>query len=163
TTLKRSRSAKRTVTRPPVRSERNRAWSSRSRTRLRFGSPVSGSWVAWRTASSKARRIPSTAAASLRAREACSATARRICCAAGVGLVEDPEAGGVVAEQSGRPFGDRVEHLADGHAVRDRPLDAEEPLEERLAFLEDGDEPLVLLHVAQGLEAQRPLVVEGAE
>ena len=54
----------------------------------------------------------------------------------------------------GRPLGDRVEHLADRQAVGDRLLDAEEPLEERLALLEDGDEPLVLLHVGAGPRAR---------
>ena len=64
---------------------------------------------------------------------------------------------------SAAPCGDRVEHLADGLAVGDRLLDAEEALEERPALLEDGDEALVLLHVAQRFEPQGPFVVEGPE
>jgi hypothetical protein len=82
---------------------------------------------------------------------------------AGVRLVDDPQGSGVVAEQLGGALRDRVEHLADRLTVGDRLLDAEEALEKRLALLENGDEPLVLLHVAQGLEPQGPLVVEGPE
>ena len=80
-----------------------------------------------------------------------------------VGVVDDPQAGRVIAEQFGRPFGDRVEHVTDRQPVRDRTLDPEEPLQQRLALLEDGDKPLVLLHGRQRLGVQRPLVAEGPQ